>query len=220
MTVQPNALAAITAALQSKQNPAVVTPVALPVQSAPFTFVPQAAPVPASTQVGPGVAPAPAANPFQPSPAQAAAAFVAAVPRAAEQHIHPQTGVPFAPINPPGEASSAPTNGLDATPVFPTAEQGTTIAPQTVVAPEPAPKAARTRKPRAGATNAGGMPGLVASSEQPAGDGAVVTAEASATPSRTGPQSYTLEEQLAFATVEELTAELKRRGFRIGLSVE
>ena len=190
---QPNALAAITAALSGQAPPTaaappVVNPVQLPVNAAPFAFQPAQPFPPAQTQVGPGVAPQNAPNPFQPTPAQAHAMFAAAVPATAQTHAHPSTGVPFAPINPPGEAASAPTVGLDATPVAtPPGE-----LPQVVTVPEapadPAPKAPRMRKPRTAKADAQAVVESMAAEMNAtfasvAGDGAAANAAASAAPS-------------------------------------
>jgi hypothetical protein len=240
MTVQPSALAAITAALTGGKpaQPAIVTPATLPVQSAPFAFafVPQAA------QPALGAAVSPPSNPFQPSPIQAQTAFVAAVPRAAEQHSHPVTGVPFAPINPPGEASSAPTVGLDATPLvgrtdFASSGQadvhdanGTVVGPHGT--PQPTPKAHRARKPRASAASASAISEpMVAGVPLSAGDGAADVAAASVGPSGEArafgsPRDArpTLQDLADFdqalnnTSTEVLVQELSERGWTVSLS--
>ncbi len=208
MTAQPNALAAITAAitaaLTAKQQPAV----AAPAQTA-FAFTPQPAPFANVQQVvpfgGPGAV---TPNPFQPTPVQAQAAFVAAVPQDAQQHAHPTTGVPFAPINPPGEATSAPTVGLDALPVQ---DVQTAVGPEAidaVLAANPPPKA-RTRKPRAQSTETV----MVAGVPLTAGDGAVQPAAASAAHSRTAGDEGGI--YLECATWKELMAALKAQGVEV-----
>lgn len=197
---QQGALAAITAALSSKQTqPAAPMPMA-------FTFVPQGTPPAQPLTFG---APLPSSNPFapapQPTPVQAAAAFVAAVPRAAEQHAHPVTGVPFAPINPPGEASSAPTVGLDAAPV-PSVQVA--VSPEAVDQVLAAPKA-RARKPRAAAQS---LETVVVNNTiaQPAGDGAVESVEACA-------PDFNPDQFLYSLATEVLVKVLNTRGFKVTL---
>jgi hypothetical protein len=201
---QPSALAAITAALTAKQPTAGAAAPAVPQA---FAFVPQAQGGPPPQQ---STNPAPfAATPFQPTPVQAQAAFVAAVPFAGQLHAHPQTGVPFAPINPPGEATSAPTVGLDAAPA---------VLTQTVVAPEPAPKAARTRKRREHPATMAELLGIVAT-ESAAGDGAGEPAAASALQSIDGDIAVANGRVTAHSfNTEDLVDALAERGWTITLS--
>jgi hypothetical protein len=135
------------------QTPA-LTPFAQGVQAA-------TAPAPFAVQLTPAAPspafPAVAANPFAAHAAPAVAAALNA-PAPAPFAFTPPAGFAPAsapPINPPGERQS-----LNTAPALVEAPPASAVV-EPVVAPEPA-TTTRKRKPRAGATNAGGMPGLVA----------------------------------------------------------
>ncbi len=108
------------------------------------------------------------------------------------------------PLNPPGEA------GLGA----PVASVAAPVEP--VVAPEPAPKARRGRKPRA----AEAAPVEVGTDSpgfdegHPGGGGAPVTNSDPRNPTR----GYSLEEQLAFSTTDELVDALIARGYTVTIT--
>jgi hypothetical protein len=206
-----NPLEQITAALQARTQPA-----AQVAGQQPLAFVPAPA-IPFGTQVGPGVAPA--NNPFNP-----AAAFAAAVPAAAQQHVHPSTGVPFAPINPPGEAVQ-PTVGLDqAAPLNAVAELVAPFvqakAPDPAItateAPAEAPKARRARKAKDSAPSAAEAADFDLQASSPlsalaAGSGAAGDAAAAA------PSDDDLSALLQHAPTEDLCTALEARGWRVEL---
>ncbi len=204
-----NPLEQITAALQARTQPA-----AQVAGQQPLAFVPAPA-VPFGTQVGPGAAPA--NNPFNPG-----AAFAAAVPAAAQSHVHPVTQVPFAPINPPGEAA-APVVGLDQSPVVYTPTitgvlvnnvNGTiTTPPAAPEAPAEAPKAQRSRKPRA--SSAPEVAAEPTAAPSAAGSGVAAVAVESVSPLQA---SADFDQALHHTHWKVLVDALKAQGFCVTIS--
>lgn len=177
-------------------NPFAPQPSPAPTAPNPFAPVAAAGGV-AAIQAAFAAQPAAPANPFA----------VAQPPAPAPASVVPSQSTAFAPLNPPGEA------GLGGPPPAATVQVAPVAPAATVQAAESAsPK--RGRKPRAKADAAPTMH----IDEQGGAHSSAEAAEPAAGDPRNPTRGYSLEEQLAFATTEELREALKSRGWTVTLT--
>jgi hypothetical protein len=140
----------------------------------------------------------------------------------------PAPAVQYPPLNPPGEAGLGLQPGVPPAPAMrpddiveplPVIAAPTFVAPPVVEPDAPAPRARRGRKPR-GAS----LPPTHSEEKQAmldahdAGDLPVESDTVTTSDPRNPTRGYSLDEQLAFATTEELVAQLKTRGYAVTLT--